>query len=98
MSRRRRTPEERQEAVQAWRRSGMSQLAFAKVAGFSKESLRRWIREFPRRDADAVDVEFVEVARVTAAPLVVVLPSGLRVEVAQGFDAVEVRRLVAALC
>ncbi|MBW2258461.1 MAG: hypothetical protein JRI25_28240 [Deltaproteobacteria bacterium] len=70
----------------------MSQLAFAKVAGFSKESLRRWIREFP------VDVEFVEVARVTAAPLVVVLPSGLRVEVAQGFDAVEVRRLVAALC
>jgi len=84
--------------VEAWRRSGLTQKAFARVAGLSKESLRRWNREFPHGDGDTVDVEFVEVARVTAIPLVVVLPSGLRVEVAQCFDAGEVRRLVAALC
>lgn len=93
-----RTDEEKRELLATWDASGLSGTRFAKLAGISPTSLRQWSA---RLDAGPptrfVDVEVV--AAVTAPPLVIeVAGSGHRVVVPPGFDAAELRRLVAALC
>ena len=84
--------------VRAWRASGLSQSAFAAQHRISDSSLGRWAQQYaPQLPAPTVtfaDVEVLEVApfRLHLAGI------GHVVEVPAGFDAAELRRLVAALC
>ncbi len=98
MKRTRRSPHQKQAIVAAWRASGEPLSRFALRAGIAKSSLAEWARCSP----PCLPVAFreVEVAEVAPAPpLVVTLAgSGHAVAVPPGFDAGELRRLVAALC
>ncbi len=93
---------EKRELVMAWRTSGLSASRFGRLAGVSATSLRDWSVGLPSPTATATATQFVDVEVVenTVAPslLVEVGSSGHRVVVPPGFDAGELRRLVAALC
>ena len=92
---RRYTPAERAAHVRAFHESGLTQLAFAAQIGVSTQTLRRWVLE-PRPPSSSVG--FIELKPSSSLALFTVeLPSGTRVEVPPGFDASELRRLVAAL-
>src|SRR5687768_9483391 len=95
-----RSATEKRELVAAWQSSGLSMTRFAKRAGVSPTSLRQWsgrLRSSPTATMRFVNVEVVETE--SASPLVVeVAGTGHRVVVPMGFDAAELRRLVAALC
>jgi len=89
-----------------WRRliaeleaSGESPSSFADRHGVNEKTVCWWRSQF-RREKTAVGFVDVEVVDERRAPdLIVELgESGLRVRVAAGFDAGEVRRLVCALC
>ncbi|HJN76943.1 MAG TPA: hypothetical protein QGF58_23665 [Myxococcota bacterium] len=94
--RKRRTATERKAMARAWMASGQTQRAFAEAAGVRCGSLQRWIKE--ARADEATPVGFVEVISPAGPEVVVVVPSGVRVELRRGFVAEEVGRLVAALC
>lgn len=97
-----RSPSEKRELVLAWRASGLSATRFARLAGVSATSLKDWSTGLPSPGATAGGTRFVEVEvvqPVSAAPLVVeIAGTGHRVAVPMGFDANELRRVVAALC
>ena len=93
-----RRPEEKAELVRAWRASGVPLTRFAREHGVSKSALSSWAqRDRLSRALAFREVEVVDVA--PPMPLVVTLAgSGHAVSVPPGFDAGELRRLVAALC
>lgn len=94
----RRSPEQKQAIVAAWRASGEPLSRFAPRAGVAKSSLAEWAQ----RSRPCLPVAFHEVVVACPAPapsLVLTLARcGHRVEVPPGFDAGELRRLVEALC
>ena len=84
--------------VRAWRASGLSQSAFAAQHRISDSSLGRWAQQHAAQLL-APTQTFADVDIVDAAPLRVHIgTTGHVVEVPLGFDATELRRLVAALC
>jgi transposase-like protein len=84
--------------VRAWRASGLSQTAFAAQHRIADSSLGRWAQQYAPQ-LPAPMQTFAEVEVVEAAPLRVHIGvTGHVVEVPAGFDATELRRLVAALC
>jgi transposase-like protein len=100
-----RTAEEKQALLEEWHASGLSMRAFAKLRGIPQSSMHKWIApERRRRVSDTeisvaafLDVEVVDPPRGMSFR-VELAGSGHRVDVPQGFDATELRRLVAALC
>jgi transposase-like protein len=84
--------------VRAWRASGLSQSAFAMQHGISDSTLGRWaLQHAPQLPASTQTFADVEV--VETSPLRLHIgTTGHVVEVPRGFDAAELRRLVAALC
>lgn len=95
-----RSTAERDELVSRWRASGLSLTRFARTNGLSPTSLREWSGGLP--SSLSATTPFVEVELVgpqcTPALVVEVAGTGHRVVVPGGFDAGELRRLVAALC
>ncbi len=84
--------------VRAWRASGLSQSAFAAQHRISDSSLGRWAQQYTPQ-LPAPTQTFAEVEVIETAPLRVHIgATGHVVEVPTGFDAAELRRLVAALC
>ena len=100
------TAEARAEAVAEFRRSGLSASAFAKMAGISKNTFWNWLqchgltqKRDPAKSNVHPPVRFVEVAAQTvpASAVLVRLPGGATVEVADERQAVLVARLVQSL-
>lgn len=92
----RRTEEQEQALLAAWRASGIGLNRFARENGLAPKSLREWNARWPVRPA-FLPVRVVPPAR--ASGLVVQLAGcGHRIEVPSDFDAVSLRRLVEALC
>lgn len=102
------TAEARAEAVAEYRRSGLSASAFARMAGISKNTFWNWLQSHgltqkrdcsPSKSNGRPPVRFVEVAAQTApaSALLVRLPGGATVEVADERQAVLVARLVQSL-
>jgi transposase-like protein len=102
------TAEARAEAVAEFRRSGLSASAFAKMAGISKNTFWNWLQchgltqkrgSMPSKSSKHPPVRFVQVtAQAAPAPaLLVRLPGGATVEVADELQAVLVARLVQSL-
>lgn len=95
-----RSAEEKAEFVRRWHASGLSLTRFSRMHGVSPSSLRQWSGGLPQ--STLATTPFVEVELVgpqyTPALVVEVAGSGHRVVVPGGFDAGELRRLVAALC
>ena len=86
--------------VGEWVASGASATEFAAEHGLHPTTLTWWRWRF-RRDADAHRaLSFVEVVLdpPAATEFVVELGDAVRVRVPAGFDAAELRRLVAVLC
>jgi len=102
MSYRIRSAREKQQVVDAWRRSGLPKTRFARENALPPTSLSKWIAAAEEAALPAtrfVPVHVVEPSVAPAGPLVIqVAGTGHRVEVPAGFDAVELRRLVDALC
>jgi transposase-like protein len=90
----------REELVEAWRSSGLTQAAFARREGIIYSSFAAWVqaaRRQPRRRRVGGSVRFVEAKLPVAnpvAPLEVRLPDGTSV---RGTSAAELAALVRAL-
>jgi transposase-like protein len=106
--RRRRSRAEGARLVEEFEQSGLRRQEFCAVHGLNVATLDGWRRRVARRSEDQkiVPVELVarrsEERRPVFAPLRegtlrVLTPGGLRIEVESGFDAIELRRLLAAL-
>lgn len=102
------TAEARAEAVAEYRRSGLSASAFAKMAGISKNTFWNWLHSqgltqkrgpSPTKSNSHAPVRFMQVtAQAAPAPaLLVRLPGGAIVEVADERQAVLAARLVQSL-
>lgn len=102
------TAEARAEAVAEYRRSGLSASVFARMAGISKNIFWNWLQSHgltqkracsPSKSNGHSPVRFVEVAAQTApaSALLVRLPGGATVEVANERQVVLVARLVQSL-
>lgn len=87
-----RSEAERTRLVEAWRRSGLSQSAFARRSGLSPSTLSNWVRCTERHFVEVVVEE-----HGTAPELVVEMPRGEVVRVPSGFDSDDLQRLVAIL-
>ena len=101
MSYRIRSAREKQQLVEAWLGSGVPKTRFALTEGVPPSSFAKWIRasEAPAGLAmRLVPVQVVDEPTNRVPLLVHVAGSGHRVEVPDGFDAGELRRLVDALC
>jgi transposase-like protein len=89
-----RSTEERRALVQAWKQSGESRKQFAARIKVHLQTLTWWAR--------ALDREMPRFAEVVHRPdpgaELVVEVGPLRIRVPRGFDANELRRLMAALC
>jgi transposase-like protein len=102
------TAEARAEAVAEYRRSGLSASAFAKMAGISKNTFWNWLHSqgltqkrgsMPSKSGSHPPVRFVQVAAqaAPASALLVRLPGGATVEVADELQAVLAARLIQSL-
>ncbi len=103
------TAEARAEAVAEFRRSGLSASAFTKMAGISKNTFWSWLQGHGlaqkrgpslSKSSSHPPVRFVQVTAQEAAPaaaLLVCLPGGATVEVADELQAVLAARLVQSL-
>ncbi len=102
------TAEARAEAVAEYRRSGLSASAFAKMAGISKNTFWNWLQYHGltqkrgpslSKSSSHQPVRFVQLtAQAASAPaLLVHLPGGATVEVADERQAVLAARLVQSL-
>lgn len=102
------TAEARAEAVAEYRRSGLSASAFAKMAGISKNTFWNWLQcqgltqkrgSMPSKSGSQAPVRFVQVAAqaAPASALLVRLPGGATVEVADELQAVLAARLIQSL-
>lgn len=91
---------ERLAIAAAWKRSGLTQVAFAEQQGLNVKSFRRWVQELLHvtRRPEAEALTFIEVESVEASPVRVVLPTGVVLEVPEDVVPARVRALVAALC
>jgi transposase-like protein len=108
--RRRRSPEEKDSLLKAWRASGLSAREFSRREGLQKTSLWRWSRE-PRQVAPearktkaSITFAPVHVSSATSKPMTStervvaeVLVRDVRVRVLAGADAAQVADLVKAL-
>jgi hypothetical protein len=96
----RRSASEWEALVQEWRASGLSRRAFAAWRRVHPQTLSWWAWRLGGGNRVAVRPAFVEVvvSEPPSAPALVVEVGQVRVHVPRGFDAGEVRRLVAALC
>jgi hypothetical protein len=86
----------------AWRRSGQALTAFAQPYGIHPERLGRWhrlLREPPQADVrfHPVRVRRAEPGRVALETIELVLSGGHRIRVPPGFDAQDLRRLLAVM-
>jgi transposase-like protein len=108
--RRRRSGAEADRLVAEFEQSGLRRKEFCAAHGLKVHTLDAWRRRSAQSGIDEklVAVEIVEGRRaglgakesVSAAPssqFRVVLSDGLRIEIEMGFDAAELRRLIAAL-
>ena len=88
--------------------SGLGRKEFSAAHGLSVHTLDAWRRRVAGSQDEIVPVEIVEVSATRQGPMRagsmersgqfrVVLAHGLGIEVEQGFDAGELRRLIAAL-
>ena len=88
--------------VVEWRRSAKTKRAFAAERGINANTLGWWCVEVARRERERVWPRFAEavIAEPTPSPplVVEVVGPGVNVHVPSGFDALELRRLVGALC
>ncbi len=97
-----RTTEEWRQVVNAWRASGRSATVFGRERGVHARTLRWWAWRLGSVATKPVSAAFAEV--VLAEPSSLIVPDfvvevdGARIRVSPGFDAGELRRLVAALC
>jgi len=104
----RKTPEQWARLVEEYEASGQSQRRFCAEHGIGQSSLRYWRRRLEQR-AGAGDAQASPGVRLVAlkvpddAPaladsgLVVVSPRGVRVQIARGFDAGTLARMLATL-
>ena len=77
--------------------SGLSARSFAMQEGLNVQRLYKWQRALAGREGGPTAPAFVEVVGGGAAPLEVVLRSGVVLRVPVGFDGETVRRLVEIL-
>ena len=105
---RRRSRAEGERLVSEFAQSGLKRKEFCAAHGLSVHTLDAWRRRMAESRQEIVPVDIVEARRaqtssMRAASMVrraqfrVVLAHGLGIEVEQGFDASELRRLIAAL-
>ena len=87
--------------LREWRRSGLTGRDFCARHSLSEPSFYAWRREICQRDRERSAAKrspaFVPVRVVGAEPLEVVVRGGRVVRVAAGFDAEQLRAVVAAL-
>ena len=104
----RRTPQQWEELVRDYEASGQSQRAFCAARGIGQSSLRYWKRRLEQgsgaegapiaQGPRLVPVKLVEDASASAdSGLAVVMPGGVRVEIARGFDAPTLACVLATL-
>lgn len=107
---RRRSRAEAERLVSEFEQSGLRRKEFCAAHGLSVHTLDVWRRRIAQSGCGEklVPVEIVADGAASVGPLVagsmarngqfrVVLPQGLRIEIDPGFDASELRRLIAAL-
>jgi transposase-like protein len=112
MAQRRRTREDWQRLVEGWPRSGLTQSQYCERHGVSVGSLHRWreqLRGAPGAGARVGGVEstaslrllpvelLAEAPAAGEAALTLVLGARLRLQIAPGFDAPTLQRVVALL-
>jgi hypothetical protein len=94
--------------VAEFAQSGLGRKEFSAAHGLSVHTLDAWRRRIAGSREEMVPIEIVKVRAARqgsmraasigrSEPFRVVLEAGLRIEVEPGFDAVELRRLIAAL-
>ncbi len=97
----RRTPTQRQQILNAYRRTPLSQREFARQAGIGLSTLQYWLRNeaAPRKQAGPSFVEIPHrlVQPVRPFPYRLQLPQGIHLEVASGFVSEEVAALLRML-
>jgi hypothetical protein len=104
MAYRMRTMAEKRALVRARRESGLTRTRYALENGIPASAFSRWIERVdeavPTRTASFLPVRVVDPARDPVGPPLVVELAGVghRIEVPVGFDAVQLRAIVAALC
>jgi len=92
--RRRFTAAERDAFATAYRKSGLTQRAFAAQAGISVASLSQWLRRAKRREETPGFVELPRISSsVGAVGYKLEFPGGLKLEIPRGFSAAEVEQL-----
>jgi len=99
--RKHRTPVQREELLQDYRQSQMTQKEFAAQAGLSVSTLQAWLRKRPARAAWAgpalVAVPNLLSASPAASAYRLQWPDGLSLEVRSGFSAQELAALLQLL-
>ena len=106
--RRRRSLAEIERLVSEYKQSGLSRKEYCAAHGLSMHTLDAWRRRITGSRQKIVPVEIVEECALRqdlkqaermepSGHFRVVLAAGLRIEVESGFDASELRRLIAAL-
>ncbi len=82
-----------------WRASGLSMLAYCREHGLSYTPLVRWRRRLERVSAPAPTLTLIPVvaSAPNRCPIVIRLPNGVGIEVADGFDAALLRAVVQTL-
>ena len=92
----RRTREEIEELIGEYRKSGLTQRAFAEQRGLRYSTFTGWLRKRRRRDAEAPDSYWVELPTLNnslRADYCLEWPGGVKLHVGRGFDEREVRQL-----
>ena len=95
--RKHRTPAQRKEILEAYRRSGLSQNQFAAQAGMSVSTLNVWLRQDlapPSPGAGFVQIPNLLPPAPVLAAYRVHLPSGVILEVREGFQTQELGSLL----
>ena len=89
--------------IDAWRRSGQTMSAFARFYGIQYERLARWKRRLRGEPSEAVRFHPVRVRAVerqsndSVDRIELVLSTGRSIRVPHGFDAEDLRRLLAVV-
>jgi transposase-like protein len=97
----RRSREEGERLVSEYKRSGMTRVDFCRAQGISPHTLDYYRQKHGRREqqgaAQLLPVELVSPLPTGGSCLRVELANGRRIAVAEGFDAMLLKRLIAAL-
>lgn len=98
--------EERERRIEEYERSGLTQREFAERAGIGRSTLTYWLRRGRPKESAAAGAEWVELrpgqsgpsgCREASGSCRVCFPSGVTVELAQGFCPEAAARLCRAL-